>query len=292
MKRAPRRTAHWRDKSDAGGSPRASLMGPRHNSDRLAPRHQDGSAGDADYGLIGGGYSRYRRPEPRIAALVNAALGGARSILNVGAGAGSYEPWDRDVTAVEPSASMRAQRVPDLPRAIDSVAEHLPFADGRFDAAMALFTVHQWPDLRAGLAEIRRVTRGPIVVMAGDADQFRRFWLNDYAPEVIAVEVRRFPSIATIVEALGAGVEIIDVPIPFRCSDGFLEAYYGRPECLLDPGAQGACSAWSFVDQTVEERFVKELSRDLDDGSWDAKYGYLRVQPEFHGSLKLIIDRP
>ncbi len=253
-------------------------------------RHDDGSAGDANYGQIGDGYARYRRPDPRIGAFVTRALGDARTVLNVGAGAGSYEPTDRPVTAVEPSASMRRQRPAHLPPAIDAVAANLPFEDGCFDAAMATFTVHQWPDLQAGLAEMRRVTRGAIAIVTCDPDELDRFWLNVYAPEAIAVEARRYPRIATIADAL-AGAEIVTVPIPLDCTDGFGEAYYGRPECLLDPGARRACSAWSFVDPGVAPRFVASLGRDLESGVWDTKYGHLRTQPWFEGSLKLIVGR-
>jgi SAM-dependent methyltransferase len=205
----------------------------------LSGRHGDGSAGDANYGLIGNGYARYRQPDPRIAGLITRALGRAQTVLNVGAGAGSYEPIDRHVTAVEPSASMRQQRPPHLPAAIDAVAESLPFPDNHFDASMATFTVHQWPDLNAGLAEMRRVTRGTIVILTCDPDELDRFWLDAYAPEVIAVEARRYPRIETIVAASGRNTEVIPVPIPLDCTDGFGEAYYGRPECLLDPRAPG-----------------------------------------------------
>src|SRR5690606_25405256 len=128
-------------------------------------RTTDGSAGDADYATIGAGYTDYRRPDPRIADAILAALGDARTVLNVGAGAGSYEPTTLDVTAVEPSASMRAQRPAHLPAAIDATAENLPFADDTFDASMTTFSVHQWTDLRAGLREMRRVTRGPVVIL-------------------------------------------------------------------------------------------------------------------------------
>src|SRR4051812_41804637 len=131
----------------------------------MSGRHADGSAGDANYGTIGHGYARFRQPDPRIAAYVHAALGAARTVLNVGAGAGSYEPTDRLVTPVEPSAVMRAQRPAHLPPAINAVAEHLPFAAGTFEASMATVTVHQWSDLAAGLAEMRRVTRGPVVIL-------------------------------------------------------------------------------------------------------------------------------
>ncbi|XBS70166.1 class I SAM-dependent methyltransferase [Acerihabitans sp. KWT182] len=257
----------------------------------MSERFDDGSAGDANYGAIGRDYSRYRRPDPSVASLIKNALWPARTILNVGAGAGSYEPIDLQVTAVEPSASMRAQRPAHLPPAIMGVAEKLPFADGSFDAGMATFTVHQWQDLTQGLKEMRRVIHGPIVILTCDPDELGKSWLNDYAPEMIAVEAKRYPSLTTLAAALGDNVVVNPVPIPLRCSDGFGEAYYGRPEALLDPGARLACSAWSFVPAAVAERFVRDLSRDLASGAWDARYGHLRTQPSFHGSLKLIIGR-
>ena len=255
-------------------------------------RHDDGSAGDADYGAIGATYSTYRRPDPRIGAMIAAALGDARSVLNVGAGAGSYEPLDRAVTAVEPSASMRAQRPAHLARAIDAVAESLPFPDAHFDAAMALYTVHQWPDLARGLAELRRVTRGPIVIMCGDPIALKSFWLADYARDVIDVESRRCPPIDTIAHALGGDTRAVPVPIPLDCTDGFNEAYYGRPERLLDSRARLACSAWSFVEPDAVERFECDLRRDLDNGTWDVRYGHLRRQPEYVGSLRLVVGTP
>lgn len=252
-------------------------------------RSGDGSAGDADYGAIGTGYARYRRPDPRIAASIAEALGGARTVLNVGAGAGSYEPTDREVTAVEPSASMRAQRAAHLPRALDAAAESLPFADGRFEASMATFTIHQWSDLHAGLNEMRRVTRGPVVLLTCDPAALERFWLHAYAPEVTRIEAGRYPSIATIVSALGGNADVRAVPIPLDCRDGFNEAYYGRPERLLDDGARLACSGWSFVAPAAVDRFVDHLRRDLADGTWDARYGHLRTQPTFDGPLRLIV---
>jgi SAM-dependent methyltransferase len=248
----------------------------------------DGSAGDADYGRIGGSYTRYRQPEPRIAERIWQALGDARTVLNVGAGAGSYEPLDREVTAVEPSSSMRAQRGAELATAVDATAESLPFADDTFDAAMTTFSVHQWSDLQAGLREMRRVTRGPVVVLTCDPALVRRFWLYDYAPEVLDTETRRYPTVADVAEGLGGTTTVASVPIPLGCVDGFNEAYYGRPEALLDPGARQACSAWSFVDNAVHERFAADLRRDLADGRWDARYGHLRTQPTFDGALILI----
>lgn len=252
----------------------------------------DGSAGDTNYGVIGRGYTDYRQPDPHIAAFIHAALGDANRVLNVGAGAGSYEPTDRDITAVEPSASMRAQRPAHLPRALNAVAERLPFADDSFDASMTTFSAHQWSDLTAGLKEMRRVTRGPIAILTGDPDGLDRFWLVDYAPEVIAAEARRYPPVFAFAAILGANIETSNVPIPLDCCDGFNEAYYGRPEVLLDPAARSVCSAWSFVDAPAVERFERTLRRDLDSGAWDAKYGAFRTQPTFHGSLILIVSRP
>lgn len=255
----------------------------------MGTQWSDGSAGDANYGLIGRGYAAYRQPEFRFAGAIHAALGDAQTVLNVGAGAGSYEPRDRDVTAVEPSASMRAQRPAHLARAVDAIAENLPFADQAFDASLATFTVHQWHDLATGLREMRRVTRGPIVIMTCDPGALDCFWLVDYAPEVIAVEARRYPPIDQIAHLLGEPSEVRDLPIPLDCTDGFGEAYYGRPERLLAPGARLANSAWSFVEPAIEFRAVEALRSDLDSGDWDAQYGHLRTQREFQGSLRLVI---
>lgn len=262
-------------------------------SDAAPPaRSADGSAGDADYGRIGQDYARYRRPDPRFEAAIRAELGDSRSLVNVGAGAGSYEPAGIDVTAVEPSAAMRAQRPAALPPAIDAVAEALPFADGSFDAGLASFTVHQWTDLRAGLRELRRVVRGPVLVLTCDPAVLHRFWLNDYAPEVIATEAGRYPPIDAVAAELGADVRVLPLPVPLDCTDRFSEAYYGRPEELLDPGARRANSAWSFVDPAVERRFERDLRRDLDSGVWDGRHGRLRTRPALDGSLRLLVGRP
>lgn len=252
----------------------------------------DGSAGDVDYGEIGHSYSRYRRPDPYIASQILASLGDARTVLNVGAGAGSYEPIDREVTAVEPSASMRAQRPAHLSEAVDAVAEALPFPDKSFDASMASVTVHQWQNLELGLTEMRRVTRGPVVVFVADPSRMTDYWLNDYVPEVRAIEARRFPTIERISSALGGKVLVQSVPVPLNCLDGFNEAYYGRPEGLLDPNARLACSSWSLVKEEVVQRFVEHLSHDLATGIWDQKFGQLRSQPFWDGPLRLVISRP
>lgn len=254
-------------------------------------RCADGSAGDVDYGEIGGTYSRFRKPDPTIAAHIHRALGDAKTVLNVGAGAGSYEPTDREVTAVEPSASMRSQRPAHLTVAIDAVAENLPFENDSFDASMASVTVHQWTDLEAGLAEMRRVTRGPVVLLVCDPAVMMDYWLSDYIPDVREIEAKRFPPIARISAALGGNVAVQPVAVPLNCEDGFNEAYYGRPEAFLDEDARLACSSWSLVPDLAVERFVQHLSDDLESGLWDAKYGHLRSQPFFDGPLRLVIGR-
>lgn len=247
------------------------------------------AAGDFDYDAHGSGYAARRRTDPRIARLVSAALGDAESVVNVGAGAGSYEPSDRAVVAVEPSATMRAQRTSP---AIDAIAEQLPFADNSFDAAMAMVTVHQWSDPVRGLRELRRVARGPVVILTFDGDALDTLWLALYAPELVAAERRRYPPIDSICTAVGAQCTVTPVPIPFDCVDGFTEAFYGRPEAFLDPAVRAAQSAWGFVDPVATDRAVAALRSDLADGTWDRRFGQLRSQPEFVGALRLIVGVP
>jgi SAM-dependent methyltransferase len=249
-------------------------------------------SGDFDYETNGHGYAVQRRPDPRIAAMIHAALGDSRTVLNVGAGAGSYEPADRYVVAVEPSARMRAQRPATTVPALDATAEHLPFDDDSFDAVMATVTVHQWPDPMRGLAELRRVARGPVVVLTFDGDALDRLWLAEYAPELIAAERRRYPPITGIASAIGSDVEVTEVPIPIDCIDGFTETYYARPEQFLDPQVRAAQSAWGFVDAAATTRAVDRLRADLASGAWDTRHGHLRTQPRFIGSLRLIVGRP
>jgi SAM-dependent methyltransferase len=249
-------------------------------------------AGDFDYETGGVGYGLRRRTDPRIAALVHAALGDAKTVINVGAGAGSYEPEDRYVVAVEPSASMRSQRPPKCVPAIDARAENLPFDDGSFDAAMAMVTIHQWPDSDAGLSELRRVSRGPVVILTFDGDLLDRLWLSEYAPELMEAERLRYPSIDHIRDVLGGASEVAPVPVPIDCVDGFTEAFYARPEAFLEPGVRQSQSAWGFVEPAVVDRFTAHLESDLASGTWDRNYGSLRSQPEFVGSLRLVTDLP
>jgi len=246
-----------------------------------------------DYESLTVPYAGYRRTDPRIAAQVHRALRDAKTVLNVGAGAGSYEPTDRYVVAIEPSAAMRAQResaerVP----AIIGKADALPFDDGAFDAAMAMVTIHHWPDIPAGLRELRRVARGPVVILTFDPEAFDGFWLAQMLPELIAAERVRFPTIRQLQQWLGGRVEVEEVSIPFDCVDGFTEAFYGRPEAFLEDGVRRAQSCWSFVPDGLEPVLVQRLADALSSGEWDKKWGNLRSQPEATYALRLVTARP
>lgn len=249
-------------------------------------------AGDTDYETVGIGYAVRRRPDPRIAEQLWAALGDAKTVLNVGAGSGSYEPTDRWVVAVEPSPTMRGQRPADRAPAVAATAENLPFDDGSFDAVMAVLTVHHWTDLDRGLQELRRVSRGPVVVMTFDPTALERFWLAEYAPELYTVERSRFPPLEHIGSVLGGNISTAPVPIPLDCTDGVAEAFYGRPEALLDGSVRRAQSGWSFLDATVEQSAVDRLRNDLEDGTWDRRHGHLRTQQQFTGAVHLVVANP
>jgi SAM-dependent methyltransferase len=217
------------------------------------------------YDTIGAAYTVTRRTEPRIAAQLWAALGDARTVLNVGAGTGSYEPPDRDVTAVEPSALMRAQRPAGAAPSVAAAAESLPFEDQSFDAAMAVSTVHHWPDPIAGLREMRRVARR-VVVFTNDFSDPDRFWLNrDYLPEFADLLAGR-PSLTELAGAIGARAE--PVVIPWDCVDGFYEAYWRRPEAYLDEHVRRGISIWARVGPDAEQRAVRGLRDDLASGRW------------------------
>jgi hypothetical protein len=218
------------------------------------------------YDTIGATYAETRRTEPRIAAQVWAALGDARTVLNVGAGTGSYEPPDRDVTAVEPSTVMRAQRPASAARCVAATADNLPFADKSFDAAMAFATVHHWQDPIAGMREMQRVAHRVVVFTCDTSDWAwrRRFWLTrDYLPEVVASPIGLSTELAI---AIGARVE--PVLIPWDCVDGFFEAYWRRPEAYLDEYVRRGISVWDRVGPVVEQRAVRSLREDLASGRW------------------------
>jgi SAM-dependent methyltransferase len=244
-----------------------------------------------DYERHGRTYARHRRPDPRIAARIHAALGDARTVLNVGAGTGSYEPGDRWVLAVEPSPTMRAQRPPGAAPATAARAEELPFDDDAFDVAMACVTIHHWAPVEAGLAELRRVARGPVVIFTFELDHLPP-WQLDYLREGVAKELPRFPAIDDIAAILGGRTRVERIPTPGDCLDGFFEAFWRRPEALLDPAVRSAQSVWALLDPGVEQRIVDRLAAALASGAWDAEHGHLREQNSFDGALRLVVSEP
>jgi SAM-dependent methyltransferase len=243
---------------------------------------------EAAYDRIGIGYSAVRRPEPKIAAQLEAALGDAKTVLNVGAGTGSYEPGDRDVTAVEPSKEMIAQRAADSAPVVQGVAEELPFEDRSFDAAMAIITVHHWNDVGKGLAEMVRVARQRVVVLTFDPEPVRKLWLvRDYFPAAREYHADAMPPIADLTAMLpNASVE--PVPIPSGCADGFFIGIWDRPEMHLDPNVRRASSVWHALAEEEVEAGLTELSADLKSGRWDERNGHLRDLPELDVGLRLV----
>jgi DNA-binding transcriptional MerR regulator len=259
---------HQRDRAAAMVTSIDTELEARAMGFGTTPEEQLSVFGARLYDAIGSAYPATRRTEPRIAARIWDALGDARTVLNIGAGTGSYEPPDRDVTAVEPSAVMRAQRLASMAPCVAASAENLPFADQSFDAAMAFSTVHHWHDPIAGLREMRRVARRVVVFThdASDAGWRRRFWLTrDYLPEVAGLVAGR-PAVDQLAGAIGARIE--PVLIPWDCADGFFEAYWRRPETYLDEHVRRAVSVWTRVGPEAERRAVNALSDDLSSGRW------------------------
>jgi SAM-dependent methyltransferase len=237
------------------------------------------------YDRIGLDYSRLRRPDPRIAAAIESALGAAETVLNVGAGSGSYEPADRQVIAVEPSFEMIRQRPPRSARAVQARAEALPFGDGSFDASMAILTVHHWRDKGAGLSEMRRVTRGRIVILTFDPSH-RGAWLLDYLPELAALDEAQMPKMSDYEEWLGP-VRISTVPIPHDCTDGFLYAYWRRPAAYLDPRVRsGSSSFWAIEDA---EEGLRRLREDLEAGEWQRRHSDLLALDAHDLGYRLVV---
>lgn len=239
----------------------------------------------AAYDTIGINYANLRQPDPRIEAAIGAALGDAVTVLNVGAGTGSYEPTDRTVTALEPSIEMIRQRPAGAAPVIRGVAEALPFADNAFDAVMAVLTVHHWSEQPKGLAELRRVARGPTVILTFDPAH-RGFWLTDYLPELISIDATQMPPMSAYAAALGP-VRITPVPIPHDCADGFLAAYWRRPTSYLDPRIRAAISCfWAIEDVEVK---LDRLARDLETGAWEARYGGLLRRESCDLGYRLVV---
>jgi SAM-dependent methyltransferase len=239
------------------------------------------------YDTIGLDYSALRKPDPRIANMIEDALGDAETVLNVGAGTGSYEPAGRRVTAIEPSREMIAQRLAGAAPAIQGHAEGLPFADNSFDAAMAVLTVHHWTDKARGLREMRRVTRGPVVLLTCDPAH-PGTWLTDYLPELRMLDQGQMPALGDYEAWLGP-VEIAIVPVPHDCTDGFLYAYWRRPAAYIDPRIRsGMSSFWALPDT---DEALARLASDLQTGEWERRYGEVLDRETCDAGYRLITAR-
>jgi SAM-dependent methyltransferase len=246
------------------------------------------------YDRIGDGYARERQEDPRFAALIHAALADARTVVNVGAGAGSYEPADRHVIAIEPSDVMAAQRPAHLAPAIRASAGRLPLRDASVDAAMAIVTLHHWDDEREqGIRELRRVARGPVVLLTFDPRVSARMWLPaDYLPEVAALDGAIFPPPERLAEWLGGQVAVDTVAIPRDTPDRMFGSFWAHPERVLDPAARAATSGFARMEPHIVARCVAAVRRDLASGAWDARHGHLRELDAYDAGLRLIVARP
>ena len=238
----------------------------------------------AKYDTIGINYAELRRPDPRIAAEIDAALGAAETVLNVGAGTGSYEPGDRQVTAVEPSIEMIRKRAAGAAPVVQGFADRLPFEDDAFDAAMAILTIHHWPDKEAGLREMRRVTRGRVVLLT--FDPAARPWLTDYLPDLAALDEAQMPSITDYEKWLGK-VRITPLLVPHDCTDGFLYAYWRRPSAYLDPRIRSGSSSFWAIESV--EAGIQRLSEDLESGAWERRYADLLRLDAYDAGYRLVV---
>lgn len=239
------------------------------------------------YDRIGHDYAARRKPDARICEAILRALGDAGSVVNVGAGAGAYEPTDRQVVAVEPSGAMIAQRGDGSAPVIQASATALPFRDGCFDAALAVLSVHHWPDRQLGLSELRRVARRRIVVLTWDRAS-PGFWLTDYFPEILDIDRLIFPASGDFERTLGS-VSVETVPIPHDCTDGFLGAYWRRPAAYLDERVRSAISTFSKLSGV--EPGLDRLSADLESGEWDRRYGEILMKTELDLGYRLIVGQ-
>ncbi len=237
------------------------------------------------YDTIGLGYADLRRPDPSIDRAIRRALGDAETIVNVGAGSGSYEPLGKSVVAVELSMTMIGQRPPRSAPAVQATAVALPFETDAFDASMAVLTVHHWPDKASGLGELRRVSRGRVVILTWDPSG-PEFWLTDYFPEILDADRPIFPMLHEYETVLGP-IQVIDVPVPHNCKDGFLCAYWRRPEAYLASNVRSAISVFSKLGDLTTG--LDKLDRDLKTGAWRRRYGNLLDKTELDLGYRLIV---
>jgi SAM-dependent methyltransferase len=242
---------------------------------------------DPAYDTIGIGYTAVRREDPRVAARIRAALGDARTVLNVGAGAGAYEPAELDVVAVEPSAVMRAQRPHGAAPVVNAAAEALPFADASFDAAMAVLSDHHWTDHDRGLAEMRRVARRRVLFTWEPRTALAGWVVRDYFPGFVRFSPPGYRLEQTL-ERLGGG-RIEAVPIPHDCLDGFFHAYWRRPEAYLDARVRAGISVFSRLTPDEVERGVARLRADLESGEWQRRNAGLLELEELDLGYRLVV---
>ncbi|MCP5144739.1 MAG: class I SAM-dependent methyltransferase [Gammaproteobacteria bacterium] len=226
-----------------------------------------------NYDHLSQGYNAYRRPDARIAAMIREALGEVRTVLNIGAGTGAYEPLDIDVVAVDASHGMLSRRI-NRDHVVQARAEWLPFADNTFDAALGVLTLHHWSDWQAGLREAQRVARRKVVLLTWSAAS-PRFWLTDYIPEVGTIDQHLFPEPGEIQSVLGA-IDVREVRIPHDCTDGFQCAYWARPERYLEPGVRAAISTFARIPEPTAG--LQRLADDITSGAWRQRYGHLLTE--------------
>jgi SAM-dependent methyltransferase len=240
------------------------------------------------YDTIGAGYTPVRRPDPRLYTEILTALGPSRSVVNVGAGTGSYEPADLHVVAVEPSRVMIAQRPPDAGPPLLGVAELLPIAARSVDAAMTIFSVHHWSDTAAGIAEMVRVSRERVVLVTIDTDAFAAHWMvSEYAPEILDWHASAFPSISFLLEQLPGALSTPWL-VPTDCTDVFFAALWSRPELYLQPEVRAATSVWHQLPETTVDAALARLAGDLKTGRWDERHGDLRTLPALDVGVRIV----
>jgi SAM-dependent methyltransferase len=287
-------SGHTNDQERAIGGHRATIRSrppDQQKTRRFTAQRRYSRHVPAIYETIGQSYASTRRPDPRIAQQILVALGSANTVLNVGAGAGSYEPTDRQVIAIDPSVTMLTQRSATAGAAVCGVAEALPFRDGAFDVAMGTMTLHHWPDLAAGLAEVRRVSSRQ-VFMLYEPSHAQRMWILQYFPEILELpHEQRAPSVADIGSHLSVQrVEVVQ--IPSDCTDGFGGAFWSRPEYYLDPAVQAGMSMFALLDPAALQAGTQRLRESLDSGEWDDRYRHLRTQPSGDLGYRLVIAGP
>ena len=241
------------------------------------------------YNDIGIGYASVRRPDPRIAQLIREAIGNAQTLVNVGAGSGSYEPTDVGVVAVEPSDVMIAQRVDAAAPVVQATAENLPFGDGAFDVASAFLTIHHWTDPKRGIAELQRVSQRQIIMTWDPEVTFEQFWfVRDYFPQSYDQE-RSLTTLEEILRIVGRDTQVLPIPVTADCTDGFYAAYWARPQAYLDPRVRAGISAFTLNDHDGLDAALAKLASDLQTGAWERKYGHLRDIDAIDAGYRLIV---